>query len=91
MANEIINGQAFFANTNYDDNPQEGIILETIPEQKNATHTVTSDGELVCDPWESFRTNNGKMGYPNVATVNGMDAGDIVFGEGVVLVDNSGN
>jgi hypothetical protein len=80
---------SIFAWDNYDEDPNNGIILETIPEQKNASYTDSRDGVFTGSAMESFFENTDKTSYPGIHPVNGMEAGDIVFGEGVVLVSGS--
>ena len=72
---------------NYDDNPNNGIFLNTIDSQKNAVYVDNCNGVFTGSEMETFFENTDKTSYPGVSTVHGVDAGDIVFGEGVVLTE----
>lgn len=86
-----MNDSQIFAWDNYDDNPNNMIGVDTIPTQKNATYSDASNGVFTGSLADSFFTNDDLMTVPNVASVIGMEAGEIVYGskEGMVMVNKT--
>lgn len=84
-------GQSFFANTNYDDNPQEGIELVSLYKAGGATYDDTLKGELPknVNPIVALESNYDEMLYPQIA--NRTNSGDIevIFKAPVVKSDES--
>lgn len=84
----MINNQ-IFAWENYEENPNKMIGVDTIPTQKDATYNEVSNGVFTGSMLESFFTNVDKATVPQVASVIGMEPGEIVYGskEGMVMVE----
>lgn len=80
-----------FAWDNYDDNPLDAIGVNTIPTQKEATYAPAAEGELVTDAFDTFMSNADNYAYPQVAEVAGEEAKVLVFGEGMVDINNNEN
>lgn len=80
-----------FAWGNYEENPNKMIGVDTIPTQKDATYNEVSDGVFTGSMAESFFTNVDKSMVPEVASVIGMEAGEIVYGskDGIVMVNKT--
>lgn len=80
-----------FAWGNYEEDPKNIMGVDTIPTQKNATYTDSANGVFTGNLEESFFTNIDKSLVSNPAAVNGMEAGDIVYGskDGIVMVNKT--
>ncbi len=86
----MINNQ-IFAWENYEENPDKMIGVDTIPTQKDATYNEVSKGVFTGSMLESFFTNVDKATVPQVASVIGMEPGEIIYGskEGMVMVNKT--
>lgn len=73
-----------FAWGNYEENPNKMIGVDTIPTQKDATYNEVSDGVFTGSMAESFFTNVDKSMVPEVASVIGEVAMELVEGKGAV-------
>lgn len=73
-----------FAWGNYEENPNKMIGVDTIPTQKDATYNEVSDGVFTGSMAESFFTNVDKSKVPEVASVIGELAMELVEGKGAV-------
>lgn len=80
----MINNQ-IFAWENYEENPDKMIGVDTIPTQKDATYNEVSNGVFTGSMAESFFTNVDKATIPQVASVIGEVAMELVEGKGAVV------
>ena len=80
----MINNQIFTWG-NYEENPNNMIGVDTIPTQKDATYNEVSGGVFTGSMAESFFTNVDKSMVPEVASVIGEVAMELVEGKGAVV------
>lgn len=77
-------GSNFFRNDSYDDNPINGIEVETLKEQKHAVYTSDLNNNYKNTVYETFFTNNDEYASVQIKTPTGEIEKQIVFGKGAV-------